>query len=601
MTPDRFRSLSIDELRRLLTKEHSTKLLNLLRVLINVIRSDDSLEKKYRRRKWFKKIPGRKKDREKIAAQLMADEKVRKAWFNSLSPDAVKVLNYITWKTDCRVDKLEKATGISILESRKVRSYHYSEPVIRKPFYFVEVEARWSYTPMHEHVSAWLPEYYQYMAVKTLPRPRNFYLHPHNKPVKAEFSANFEASVQLSLITALNFLQEGHLSLKKNGEPKVQGLKDMQRVAGIEEFYNVTKGELRFLRTGIMIKLLQHHLEYENTRKQAQEILPHDMLKEIFTLWVISDFQIFEYFLTHLKDKNWYYHPDPDINVKPILFELLSGLEDGKHYEFQELSEYVWLRLSTLEEKSYEVFELTDVYHEDEHGQSYTDRIHRWEIYELISEPTLKAFLFIAASFGLVELYYDMPENSLYRKYRKNYLTLFDGAKGVRITELGAYVTGATSKYENAACQKIGAEVTFDNERLIATVSGNDPVLELTLEKLMDKMGRGRYRLTFDSLFRTCKNSRDIKAKKKLLAGLAKLPPSWNDFFKRAESRLNPLKKERNTEVFRLADDPELLHIIASDPVISNLSLKVEGRRIAVKRQDIPALAKQLKRYGYAF
>jgi hypothetical protein len=49
----------------------------------------------------------------------------------------------------------------------------------------------------------------------------------------------------------------------------------------------------------------------------------------------------------------------------------------------------------------------------------------------------------------------------------------------------------------------------------------------------------------------------------------------------------------------KLSADEEIRRLFASDPVLREIVLKVEGLRIAVRGDDLKKLAKRLEQFGY--
>ena len=252
MIMEEIKSLSRDDIFALVMEDSSAELLSMLRELINIIRSDVTLKKKYWQEPWFEKIPAHKIHRGRIVVTLIMDGEFSKAWIESLSPQAVKVLTYLTWNGKTRLDILENATGILIAESVSEHRYHKKFDVF-KEFSFIRTSSVWGYRISKKSASAWLPFPFKYMAVTALPPPPGYNLHLLEKPPESEFSCRFDGSAPLSIITARGFIKEGHIALKKNGAPAVKGLKDLQKVADLDEFYKVRKGDLSYLRTGISV------------------------------------------------------------------------------------------------------------------------------------------------------------------------------------------------------------------------------------------------------------------------------------------------------------------------------------------------------------
>jgi hypothetical protein len=49
----------------------------------------------------------------------------------------------------------------------------------------------------------------------------------------------------------------------------------------------------------------------------------------------------------------------------------------------------------------------------------------------------------------------------------------------------------------------------------------------------------------------------------------------------------------------KVSADEEIRHLLASDPVLREIVLKVEGLRITVRQSDLKKLARRLEQFGY--
>jgi hypothetical protein len=76
-------------------------------------------------------------------------------------------------------------------------------------------------------------------------------------------------------------------------------------------------------------------------------------------------------------------------------------------------------------------------------------------------------------------------------------------------------------------------------------------------------------------------------------------PPIWEGFFERTLARIAPLNLESDYLVLKVSPDEEIRRLLASDPVLREIVLKVEGLRIAVRQCDLTKLAKRLEQFGY--
>ncbi len=586
----------LKELEAMVLDHTSSELLDMIRFWHGFIREYFGLRIRHSRRLGLDRfIPGRKADRVRILCNILADREIVRAWLNSLSSRALEVVTRLAWFGPCRLDLLEQMTGATLCKEKQER-YH-TDLELRDEFSFLGLQKSWRYLYKKETTYVFMPICFRYSVMINTDPPVNWHLNPVSSSIPADHSCCFEASAPTEVLLASEFIRKGLLTLRKDGKPSARGLADLQKVTRMEEFFPREKGELKNLRANLVASFLGKKTGYDPSLEA-----PHEALRELFRLWLESDYTITDKLLPHLKIHDVYYSKSFNVNVKEQLRDLLLEMVPGRFYTIGNIIDYMILRKKSLEEIPYQVL-VYSFCSTSLHGKDIKDtsRVTAWNFHYVVTEPLIKAFLFLAASIGMVELRYSRPENPLFRRAGFPGLTPFDGLKGVCLTPLGAYLTGASSKYTAKSTENAGAEIFLDQERLLLTLTGSDPIKELTLEKCMEKIGSGRYLLTFDSLFRECTTRKDIKVKEDMFRSLAggKLPRVWKDFFKRAQNRLYPLMREPDMMVFRVADEPELMEILVSDPALASLILKVQGRRIAVKGKDARKLRNRLRKYGY--
>jgi hypothetical protein len=121
------------------------------------------------------------------------------------------------------------------------------------------------------------------------------------------------------------------------------------------------------------------------------------------------------------------------------------------------------------------------------------------------------------------------------------------------------------------------------------------------MSQFMEKLAPDRYRLTPQSLLRGCASRQDLEERLVLFRRVvtAKPPAVWERFFESTLARIAPLELEPDHVVFKINSDEAIRRLFATDPVLREISLKVEGLRIAVLRRDLKKLAKRLEHFGY--
>ncbi|MBI4659314.1 MAG: hypothetical protein HY735_10775 [Verrucomicrobia bacterium] len=171
----------------------------------------------------------------------------------------------------------------------------------------------------------------------------------------------------------------------------------------------------------------------------------------------------------------------------------------------------------------------------------------------------------------------------------------------MRLTPLGEFVFGRRKTFEAAGGSPTRAAITLDEARLLATCRNADKLTELALGQFMEKLAPGRYRMTPKSLLGGCTSREDIEDRIRLFRRVVSSapPPIWEDFFAKTLARIAPLSLEPDYIVLKVSADEEIRRLLASDPILREIVLKVEGLRIAVRRSDLKKLAKRLEQFGF--
>lgn len=217
------------------------------------------------------------------------------------------------------------------------------------------------------------------------------------------------------------------------------------------------------------------------------------------------------------------------------------------------------------------------------------------EVISNITHPFIKAYLFLMAAYGIVEIAYD-------EETEEGDTCYYDTLRYVRLTDLGKYVFGITKKYEHQAAQKKKYFELDDSNLIVKSLDANNPYLSI-LTNMSTTISKRMYKVTYESFLYGCTSLTDIVNKEKLFRDyICKEPPAnWEQFFKDIKSRCNPLNISRKKYIVMEipTDNKELQRIILSDPIISKYSVKAEGYLLLVEVSNRIKVAAALKKYGY--
>jgi len=551
--------------------------------------------------------PGRMFKKHHVAAllEVFNDENLLQAFYKYQSDLCQSAAAALAWYGDMTLFQLENLIGKKIVKENMIGSVH-AKPFILKDgleLILLENRAYWNYNRKADKkklVIVFLPPQIKQLLRKFLPKPAEYYLTPLKRKSKTEFHYSSEDSAPTEISRIIQFINLGHLTLKKNGQATVKGLRNLAKTAGIREFYNgIDIKALQQLKTLMLANLFSklNLLEIDTNAK------PQDILRAIIKQFVRNDDFIFiKHFFSHIRvvsDYGYIYYEGDAVNIKSNLFKILKEMPMAGWMSVHDIISFIIVRQINILEFDGDLLQ----YRHDrgKYGNwDDWDDVTMENIVPVLHLPLLQSFFFLAAALGLVEIGYNIPQNPGFRRSSSEFLSEYDGLQIVKLTKLGAYITGKTGKYA-AGKGKSACRLHLDTTRPLLTMEGNDPIAALNLKTIMEPAGIGRYMLTYASLLKDCRSKKDVEVKIDFFKNtIAKKPPQiWLDFFKDALERVDPLKADPAFRIFKIEPNQEFLHLLTSDPDISALILKVEGLRIAVELPNLSKLVRLLKKHGY--
>jgi hypothetical protein len=542
---------------------------------------------------------------------ILQNGTIGREFFGRLPPATRAALEVLTWEKYLNLAALEKAVGQPIVEVNPDTKRIVYEPFLlpaEHGFLFLLQNRKdpWDYfnrsgKPKKEDYLLLLPGAVRRAFKAFIPPPAGFALLPLDSPAEAipnRYSCVDQIIFDLRLIA--EYIAQGHLEYTKAKRLTVPSLKTLRQMTrGLEFFDETGDVDLARLRTGLVVGGLASAgaKERENLLATAASA---ESVGALCRKVLNSGAFLHEELLSHLANRqnHWCQHNAQAVKGLAAFFGKLPA---GKWVSWENLRTY-----HTLREIVPTIFESdscrmhTNV---TQHGSLYSSPV--WvddsNRFELISEPLLKGYAFLLAALGMAEIAYGLPHHPIYRCARKEYLSPFDGLRFVRLTPLGEFVFNLRSTCEIADAPQDKVTVHLDEVRLLAVCRNADKLTELALGQFMEPLAPGRYRMTPKSLLVGCKSREDIQKRILLFRRVvtATPPANWEGFFAQILARVAPLNPEPDYVVLKLSADEEIRRLIATDPVLQEIVLKVEGMRIAVRRDDLKKLAKRLEQFGY--
>lgn len=547
----------------------------------------------------------KKDDVIRALAKVYANQDLFQIFFNELPKVVQKLFQTLVWEGEEReAESLEKAYKVKIITTTKKYRYGNAAQDLADDYLVFQVRTQYAWVGF----SGSSYKYYLSLSDRLrtvfkhyLPAPPGYDLTPLKTINKTEFLYENHDRILKHIKLYYSYIDQGNLKFSQNtGKLLKSSLTQMAKYCNIEEFYDTRDKNLQYLKTPLIIDFLQGaHCETEKR--------PADLLRQLFQDFFQNKHpkskKLYE-FLYHLKGGYYEYHYDKrEKRVKQSLLNLLKDLLSSQWVAFENLEKYCLYRGIDLSvtDRNYG----SDLYFNLKRKgpyRSYHERTYvRGGYYkDAVFVPFLKTMMFLFATFGIVDIAYELPENTILQERDLNYLSPFDSLRYVRLTKLGAYVVGLTKKYA-AVIEEETAKIELDTKRLIITIDGNDPLKTLIIQKTADKISENCYKVNYHSFLRECTTKKDIKQKVALFHEhiAAKPPTIWQEFLDDVLDKINPLVSKQKMAVFKLKQNKELISLVARDEVLKGYILKAEDYHILIPSNDIPKVKKRLEEFGY--
>jgi len=288
---------------------------------------------------------------------------------------------------------------------------------------------------------------------------------------------------------------------------------------------------------------------------------------------------------------------------------LLYVAGDGNWFDADKLAEYIRLREDTFlfcdryieyrlkvkgETINLDELTLTSGYEEEFHP----DGVMR---YYLLIRPLLKAYCYIFAALGLLEITQESPP--LVRTYRKKQypFSIYDSLRTIRITELGRWCLGLTD--ERPPKPSHDYQAIADRELFLVTVQGNSLERRVYLDRIGQHLGEDRWRISPASFIAGCINKHQITDRIERFKSLIDPNPAphWEQLFRKVIDRAGLFDVKRSDMmIFNLPEDREIQEELLRDPEIKRIIRRVEGRMVVVSARDQSKFYALLGEHGIA-
>ncbi|MFW6372791.1 MAG: hypothetical protein ACOC3W_03745 [Thermodesulfobacteriota bacterium] len=550
-------------------------------------------------------------------AKVFSSQERFNAFYAVLDETVRKVLYHLVWEAGHhsagRIKELFGAEFLLSQEAGRTRLFRPTEHIDPKYllFRFREQFTYRLYDPQR-HLYAYLPTEMQDLFKSFLLPPEGYHLQFLDEIPPTRYRFQDEGRVIGNLDLILAYIDQGHLKFSVTGEKiLVRSLKEMAEYCKVTEFYPEGDPQIRYMRAALMIDFILDSVipEVADPVHRFKGLI----LKQLFETATRSSRYHLRELLSHLNgfpqiESNFTatrLASDED-RVRANLFDLFSNLSRDRWVSAENLYTYCLYR-----ENEFQIVDRFQAEHylhypRDEQNDLYFHEARRTPVDHTrfgpaLMAPFIKGVMFLAAGFGLVDIAYDPPENDPdIRRKGKPYLSIFDGLRYVRLSELGAYILGKKDRF-TAAVEIPSARIILDDRRLLITIEGDDKIKLLTLDQIGERIGEAAFRVTHGSFLKDCESEADIQRKIALFKEqVSDDPPAvWVDFFQEIQDRINPLTRAADMVLYKLKPDPELVSLMATDSILKKFILKAEGYHIAVSNQHLGIVTKRLASFGY--
>ncbi|MGA1823990.1 MAG: hypothetical protein ACMUIP_04935 [bacterium] len=519
-----------------------------------------------------------------------------------------QILYYLVWEGGKHnIKKFEQALKIEIKEPIKKHNYNIPSQNIKSSYLLFTFEYKYSWWEKNDAYTYYffLPDDLRKLFKAYLPFPEEGTLQPLDSIKQTTFLYENNDRILSQIELLFHSIKHGNLKFSKSTDTLLKSsLKHIADSCDIEEFYPETRKDLHYMRTKLLINFLLESLDKKITNPLS---FLHELFNEFFYHSETNHYACYS-LLHHLKVKSGYYlypNNDNEKKIRQSLLNLLKKIPISQWISIDNLMKYCWysdIYLEVITQKSahsklyYKKKYSSGSYHYGYDNVYISEKTYK----DAIIEPFLKAILFLFSSFGLLDIAYDYPVNSILQEKEHPYLSVFDGLRYFKLTELGAYILGINKNYTVPVTKK-EATIILDEKRLIITIQGEDVLKKITLEKIANKISASCYKVDYNSFLKQCMSKDDIENRIQLFREqICATPPKiWELFLNEVQRKCNPLTIDTRISAYKIKESKELISLIAKDEILKKYALKAENYYILIEKRNIFKVKKRLAEFGY--
>jgi hypothetical protein len=221
--------------------------------------------------------------------------------------------------------------------------------------------------------------------------------------------------------------------------------------------------------------------------------------------------------------------------------------------------------------------------------------------YPLLVKPLLKAYCYIFAALGLLEITLKTPPLALTKASKQMPISPYDSLKTIRVTKLGLWCLGLSS--EKPPLPRHEYQAIADKELLLVTVQGNSLERTVYLDRIGIKLGEDRWRVSPASFISGCESKKHIEDRIERFKRLIDPAPAphWLELFDKALSRAGLFGHYRHDMlVYSLGENRKIAEELLRNPELKRIAFRAEGGMLIVPTRNQKKFLALLNEHGIA-
>jgi hypothetical protein len=221
--------------------------------------------------------------------------------------------------------------------------------------------------------------------------------------------------------------------------------------------------------------------------------------------------------------------------------------------------------------------------------------------HNLLVRPLFKAYCYIFASLGLLEITQKMPPLTVTILKKKLPFSPYDSLETIRITKFGLWCLGMSSEKPPTPSHEYQA--IADKELLLVTVQGNSLERAIYLNRIGIKLGENRWRISPASFIAGCESKKQIEDRIIRFKALIDPAPAphWLELFDKVVYRAGLFGSFRNNMlVYDMPRNRKIKEELLRDPALRKIALRAEGGILIVPVKNQKKFIALLNEHGIA-